>query len=107
MVTGFQSPATGYEDKTVNLNTLLVQHPNATVFMQIDTTKYMKNGIYNGDLLVIDRAKAVKANSLVVYAQNGQFQMGRFKDINRQWEAVITGVIVHVIHTVKDDDSSC
>lgn len=100
MTTGFQSPAVGYEDKTLNLNTLLVKHPLATVFMKIDSRKYMHMGIFDGDLLIIDRAKTVHPNSLVVYAQNGEFLLGRFYSISS--EATVTGVVVHVIHTVKE-----
>lgn len=100
MITGFPSPAQGYEDKLFDLNVYVVKHPSATVFMQIETGLYAKMGIYNGDLLIIDRAKPVKSSSLVVYEENGQFVLGRVFNIKN--EVVITGVITHVIHTVKE-----
>lgn len=100
MITGFPSPAQGYEDKPFDLNSLYIRHPSATVFMTVDSNRYTKLGIYNGDLLIIDRAKNVKENSLVVYACDSDFFIGRVFSIKD--ECQITGVITHVIHTVKD-----
>lgn len=100
MTTGFQSPAVGYEDNGLDLNRLLVKHPFATVFMWIDSQRYERMGIFNGDLLIIDRARKVIPNSLVVYSQEGEFRLGRFYSIDS--EAVVTGVVIHVIHKVRE-----
>lgn len=100
MITGFPSPAQGYEDRTIDLNSLLIKHPAATVFMTVDTNRYTNMGIYYGDLLTIDRAKRINENSLVVYESDGQFVLGRVYNIKS--EVIITGVITHVIHTVKE-----
>ena len=100
MITGFPSPAQGYEERTIDLNRLLIKHPSATVFMQISSTKYVPMGIFNGDILIIDRSKPINPNSLVVYEQDGHFTLGRVFNIHR--ETIITGTIVHVIHTVKE-----
>lgn len=100
MITGFPSPAQGYEDIRFDLNSLYIKHPAATVFMTVDSNRYVKMGIYNGDLLIIDRAKAIKQNSLVIYECDGSFVIGRVYNIKN--EAQITGAITHVIHTVRD-----
>lgn len=100
MITGFPSPAQGYEDKGFDLNTLYVKHPASTIFMTVTTDNYIRNGIYNGDLLIIDRAKRLNPNSLVIYEKDGKFVIGRVFNIKS--ETVITGAITHVIHTVKD-----
>ncbi len=100
MISGFPSPAQGYESKTIDLNSVLIQHPSATVFMQIQSSHYRNMGIYNGDLLIIDRAKPVNPNSLVVYESEGHFVLGRGYNIKQ--ETIITGAITHVIHTVKE-----
>ncbi|MCR4900377.1 MAG: hypothetical protein K5907_06140 [Treponema sp.] len=100
MITGFPSPAQGYESKTIDLNNVLIKHPSATVFMQIETSRYQSMGIYNGDLLIIDRAKKITPNSLVVYEADGHFVLGRV--FNIKIETIITGAITHVIHTVKE-----
>lgn len=100
MITGFPSPAQGYEDGKVDLNRLYIRHPSATVFMTVDTDRYRPMGIFNGDLLIIDRAKRITQNSLVVYENDGQFVIGRI--FNIRGDAQITGAVVHVIHTVRE-----
>ncbi len=100
MTTGFPSPAQGYEDKIFDLNSICIKHPSATVFMNVDTDRYQNMCIFYGDLLVIDRAKKILPNSLVIYESEGNFVLGRA--FNIKTEAQITGVITHVIHTVKE-----
>lgn len=67
MISSFPSPAQGYESNSIDLNRLLIKHPSATVFMKIETSRYSNIGIYNGDLLIVDRAKKISQNSLVIY----------------------------------------
>ena len=81
-------------------NSIIVNCPAATVFMTVDTDRYNNMCIFNGDLLIIDRAKKITDNSLVVYESSGEFVIGRVCSI--KGEALVTGAIVHVIHTVKD-----
>jgi len=100
MITGFPSPAQGYESKTIDLNSVLIKHPSATVFMQIESSRYRSMGIYDGDLLIIDRAKKLSQNSLVVYESEGHFVLGRV--FNIKGESIITGAITHVIHKVRE-----
>lgn len=100
MITGFPSPAQGYEASGIDLTSTLIKHPAATVFMRIESNSYTRMGIYNGDLLIIDRAKKVLPKSLVVYESGGQFVLGRAFNIKE--ESYITGVITYVIHKVKE-----
>ena len=100
MVTGFQSPAQGYEDRPLDLNQILVRHPNANYFMRIDTDKYKNMAIFKDDILIVDRSKLVHPSSLVVYAKDGGFCLGRVCNI--MGEASVEGCVVHVIHTVKE-----
>ncbi|MCR5614257.1 S24 family peptidase [Treponema sp.] len=105
MITGFPSPAQGYESRGIDLNTVLIKHPAATVFMQIESSSYMNMGIYHGDILIIDRAKKITPNSLVVYESEGRFVLGRVYNIkkNPAEQLYITGAITHVIHTVREE----
>ncbi len=100
MITGFPSPAQGYEQNKFDLNSFYVKHPAATIFMTVDTQKYSRMCIFRGDLIIIDRSKKLGKNSLVVYESQGEFTIGRVCNI--RGEANITGAIIHVIHTVKD-----
>ncbi len=104
MITGFPSPAQGYEQRGIDFNNILIKHPSATVVMRIESSNYTHMGIYNGDILVIDRAKKINQNSLVVYESEGHFVLGRVFNIqsNAQSDVIITGAVTHVIHTVKE-----
>ena len=71
--------------------------------MRIEGSSYTNMGIYSGDILIIDRAKKINPNSLVVYESEGQFVLGRVYKIKKTVEdTIITGTITHVIHTVKE-----
>lgn len=100
MITGFPSPAQGYEDKIFDLNIFCVRHPAATVFMTIDTDRYNAMSIYRGDLVIVDRAKKLTVNSLVVYENEGEFVIGYLRNIKN--EVQVTGAVIKVIHTVRD-----
>ena len=100
MITGFPSPAQGYEHKQIDFNSIIIKHPSATVVMRIESSHYTHMGIFNGDIIVIDRSKKLNHNSLVVYESEGHFVLGRVCNI--KGETIITGAITHVLHTVKD-----
>lgn len=103
MITGFPSPAQGYEQRGIDFNNILIKHPSATVVMRIESSSYTNMGIYNGDILVIDRAKKINPNSLVVYESEGRFVLGRVCKIKKTLEdTIVTGAVTHVIHTVKE-----
>lgn len=100
MIIGIPGECQGPLINRFDLNSICIKHPSATVFMTVDSSRYMKMGIYNGDLLIIDRTKRICPNSLVIYESEGEFSIGRV--FNIKTEALITGVITHVIHTVKE-----
>lgn len=84
MITGFPSPAQGYEDGTLDLNALLIKHPASTVMMRIDTQRYSNVGIYSGDLLIVDRsvesfdsAQFSGDECILVYEHEGEFKISR------------------------------
>lgn len=103
LITGFPSPAQGYEDKAIDLNSLLIMHPAATVFMQIDSSRYVRMGIYRGDILIIDRALAVNDDSLVIYERDGEFRLGKISllKVDEENGLNVCGTVTHVIHTVR------
>jgi len=100
MITGFPSPAQGYEDKTFDIGRFLIKHPAATRLINVETNRFNKLGIYNGDILVVDCSKRICKDSLVVYESEGEMLFGFVYSIRT--EAVINGAIVHIIHTVRE-----
>ena len=53
---GFSSPATDYIEEDVDLNVHLIKNVPATFIIRVQGKSMTDVGIYNGDLLVIDRS---------------------------------------------------
>ncbi|NBO64049.1 MAG: hypothetical protein EBU88_04235 [Acidobacteria bacterium] len=63
---GFPSPADIYRQGRLDLNQHLVRHAAATFFARMTGSGLEKEGVMDGDLLVVDRAEKVVAGSLMV-----------------------------------------
>ena len=72
-ITGFESPAAEYTELGLSLDELLIKHPNAT-FIGLANGDSMKDvGIFDGDLLVVDRSEATVHGDIIVANYNGNF----------------------------------
>jgi DNA polymerase V len=69
---GFPSPAEDYVDRPLDLHEHLVEHPAATFFCRVAGHSMEGHGIYDNDLLVIDRAVEPRHGSVVVAVVNGE-----------------------------------
>lgn len=72
-ITGFESPAAQYQQLGLNLDQLLIDHPEATYIGYAEGESMTGVGIYNGDLLIISRAETVRNNDVIVANLNGDF----------------------------------
>lgn len=63
---GFPSPAQDYAESGLDLNERLVQHKEATFFVNVQGDSMTGAGIRNGDLLVVDRAMRPDIGKIVV-----------------------------------------
>ncbi|HBX51272.1 MAG: peptidase S24 [Bacteroidetes bacterium RIFOXYA12_FULL_35_11] len=115
---GFPSPAEDYVDKNLDLNQYIVKHPAATFYIRVSGNSMEGAGIFNGDLLVIDRALEAKSNDIAVCVLNGEFTVKRilkkkdglylvpenpdFKPLKIAEEAdfQIWGIVSYIIHKV-------
>ena len=70
---GFPSAAEGYEDRALDLRTLLVPNPAATFFMRADGDAMRGEGIRDGAILVVDRSVKPAHRHIVVAQLDGQF----------------------------------
>ncbi|ASM56329.1 DNA polymerase V (plasmid) [Pseudoalteromonas nigrifaciens] len=72
-ITGFESPVAEYVELGISIDELIIKHPNAT-FIGIASGQSMQEvGIFDGDLLVIDRAEDVSTGDIIVASYNGSF----------------------------------
>ena len=72
-ITGFESPASEYKQLPLSLDELLIEHPSATFIGQADGDSMRGIGIFNGDILIVDRHLQVKNQDVIVANFNGEF----------------------------------
>lgn len=72
-VTGFPSPAAEYKQMQLSIDDLLINHPNATFLAKACGNSMRECGIFNGDILIIDRSLVAKTNDIVICNLNGEF----------------------------------
>jgi len=72
-VTGFASPAQGYEENTIDLNTVLIKRPSSTYLFRLESSDMAKMGLPNGALLVVDRSIKPCFNQFAMLRHEGSF----------------------------------
>ena len=110
---GFPSPATDYIEDDVDLNTHLIENPPATFIIRVQGKSMSDVGIYDGDLLVVDRSINPKNSSTVIANVNEELVVKTFvKGKNNNYLAsglnkielsenpnvIIWGTVTYVIH---------
>ncbi|MCU4677698.1 S24 family peptidase [Catenovulum sp. 2E275] len=72
-ITGFESPAAEYQELGLSLDELLIRNPNATFIGLAKGSSMQEFGIFDGDLLIVDRSETTKDIDVVVANYNGNF----------------------------------
>jgi DNA polymerase V len=70
---GFPSPAEDVIDRSLDLQELLVKSPASTFFVRVQGESMIGAGINHDDILVVDRARDVDGDQIVVAALDGDF----------------------------------
>ena len=81
---GFPSPAEDYVDVSLNLNDYLVKHPSSTFYIYVKGDSMIGSGIYDGDLMVVDRSLEPQSNNVVVAVIDGEFTVKKIYKKNNQ-----------------------
>lgn len=97
--TGFPNAALDSAARVLDLNRLLIQHPAATYYMQIAGCSWQANGIFDGDIAIVDRVLTPHPNDLVVWWQGESFVISAFHLVPRQQE--VWGVIAAIVHRYR------
>ena len=74
---GFPSPADDYLEGELDLNELLIQHPAATFFVRLAGDSMVNAGLFDGDILVVDRAVTASHGHIVVAVIDGEMTVQR------------------------------
>ncbi|HEU6454016.1 MAG TPA: translesion error-prone DNA polymerase V autoproteolytic subunit [Roseateles sp.] len=70
---GFPSPAEDIGAKRVDLTAQLVKHPQATFLIRARGDSMRDAGIFDGDVLVVDKAVQAKNGHVVIAVVDGEF----------------------------------
>ena len=116
---GFPSPATDYIEEDVDLNVHLIKNVPATFIIRVQGKSMMDVGIYDGDLLVVDKSLKPKNFSTVIANVHDELVVKSFvkeKDeqfltsgskrtedkiiINSESDVFVWGIVTYVIHSV-------
>ena len=117
---GFPSPARDYIEEDIDLNVHLIKNVPATSIIRVQGKSMVNAGIYDGDLLVVDKSLKPKNFSTVianvhdelvvksfVKEKDKQFLTSgskKFEDrilINEEADVFVWGVVTYVIHSVS------
>lgn len=76
---GFPSPADDFLEGSLDLNSLVIRHPEATFFARVEGDSMKDEGIVEGDLLVVDKAVEPYDGCLAVAYVDGEFTLKRVR----------------------------
>lgn len=97
---GFPNPAAdrfGQQNGlALDLNQLLVQHPSSTYLFRISGHHWAEQGIFDGDIAIIDRALQAAPQDIVLIWLDDTFELHRRNHLTKNQH--IWGVVSAVIH---------
>lgn len=74
---GFPSPAEDLGAQRIDLTSVLIKHPQATYLLKASGHSMVEAGIFDNDILVVDRAVKPRHNHIVVAVVDGDFTVKR------------------------------
>lgn len=70
---GFPSPAQDYLELSIDLNEEIIKHPATTFLARVSGDSMKEAGIYDGDILVIDKSLEPQSGAVAVCFIDGEF----------------------------------
>ena len=113
---GFPSPAEDYIEGSLDLNEHLVPNPPATFFVRAAGRSMEGVGIFDGDLLIVDRSLTPASGCIAIVATDGELAVKRLRlrdgraflasenpdypdiPVDDEADLRVWGVYKHVIH---------
>lgn len=115
---GFPSPAADYAGERIDLARELTPHPDTTFYARVSGDSMLDAGIFDGDILIVDRSLLPQDGNIVVAAVDGEFTLKEFKTdpnhngawliphngkyspihVTEQNTFLIWGVVTHNVH---------
>ena len=117
--TGFGAAADDYAERGIDLNEQLVRNKPATFFMRVNGNAMIGAGIYNGDVVIVDKSLNARNGNVVIAVLDGEMLIRRLQilengkkllvpetkklsviEINGESNFDVWGVVTYVIHSV-------
>jgi DNA polymerase V len=98
---GFESQASDVQTSPMILDDILVERPNCTILGLAEGDSMRDQGIFDGDLLIVDRAAKQKNVDVIVFTLNGVFSC---QLINRKNQTLMSGNELHDTYHLKEGD---
>ena len=117
--TGFGAAADDYMQRGIDLNEQLIRNKPATFFMRVTGDAMTGAGIFNGDVVIVDRSLKAASGKVIIANLNGEMLIRRLeKTLNKirlvpetpklspidvdisGAEFAIWGVVTYVIHAL-------
>lgn len=76
---GFPSPAQDYVEKELDLNELCIRRRASTFFVRASGNSMEELGLFDGDVMVVDRAEEAAQNDIVIAEVGGEFTVKRLQ----------------------------
>jgi SOS-response transcriptional repressor LexA len=98
---GFPNPAADSSLRSLDFNQLLIQHSVSTYAFRIEGSEWEGDGVFAGDIAIVDRALDPRKSDIVVWWQDGPdaFAISRYAAIPPA--ATVWGVITATIHQFR------
>ena len=74
---GFPSPADDYLEEQLSLDEHLIKNPSSTYFVRVEGHSMTRAGIYDKDILVVDRSLKAKLGNIIVATIDGDYTVKR------------------------------
>ena len=114
---GFGAATDDYTERGIDLNEQLIKNKPASFFMRVSGSSMINAGIYNGDIVIVDRSVKPANNKIVIAVIDGEMLIRRYQktinklrlvpetpklspiEVSEFSDCIIWGVVVCVIRT--------
>ena len=77
--TGFGAAADDYMERGIDLNEQLIRNKPATFFMRVTGNSMINAGIYDGDIVIVDRSLKPQNGKIVIAVIDGEMLIRRYE----------------------------
>jgi SOS-response transcriptional repressor LexA len=84
---------------SLDLNQHLIKHPSSSFLFQVSGQAGISDGVFDGDIAVIDRALTAQPTDLVIIWQSSGFSLSRQGQLSLDDEPL--GVVTAIIHQYR------